>query len=184
MNIVYLGLLKEVLGGLFIGTLFGFLLQKAGVTRFETIKKQLLLQDFTVMKVILTAIATGSLFLYLYRHFVEHKELIISTTTLPAAFFGGAIFGIGMAILGYCPGTCVGALAEKSKAAVWGIIGMIFGAFVYSQFASLINTYFKPASSVNKSTLDQTFNVTPIYIILFLLSIVGFLYFLDRRKKA
>lgn len=184
MTIVYLGLFKEVLGGLVIGIMFGFLLQKAGVTRFETIKKQLLLQDFTVMKVILTAIASGSLFLYLYRHFIEHKELIISTTTLPAAFFGGAIFGIGMAILGYCPGTCVGALAEKSKAAIWGIFGMIFGAFGYSQWASLINKHLKPTTSINKSTLDQTLNVTPIYIILFLVSIVGLLYFLDRRKKA
>ena len=45
--------------GLAAGFLFGFLLQKGGVTRYDVIIGQLLLQDFTVVKVMLSAVVTG-----------------------------------------------------------------------------------------------------------------------------
>jgi hypothetical protein len=181
MNIVFFGVMKEVLGGLFIGTLFGFFLQKAGVTKFRTIKNQLLLKDFTVMKVILTAIGTGGLFLFLYRTFVENKALIISTTTLPAALAGGCIFGIGMATLGFCPGTCIGAIAEKSKTAFFGLIGMIVGAFLYSKIAGFIHQNFKQKDAINQSTLPDVFNISPLFFILFILSTVFILWLIEKN---
>lgn len=183
MTMTFLGTFTDIFGGLAIGTLFGFILQKAGVTKFTTIKKQLLLEDFTVMKVILTAIASGSLLLYLYRHFIEHKELIISTTTLPASFFGGAVFGVGMAILGYCPGTCIGSVAEKSKGAVFGLFGMLMGAFLYNKAAPYIQNTYKPEESINKSTLHEAFNTSPLFIIIFLIAIVTMLFIFDKNKK-
>ena len=184
MKLSLFGLFQEVTGGLLIGMLFGFFLQKAGVTNTGTIKKQLLLKDFTVMKVILSAIASGSLLLYLYRHFVEHKDLIISTTTLSASLFGGAIFGIGMALLGYCPGTCIGALAQRCRLAFWGILGMIFGAFIYAKLAPLITNTLKPSSLINKSTLDQILPVSAPWIIASLaLIVIGFWSF-DKVKKG
>jgi hypothetical protein len=53
--------------GLAIGFCFGFLLQKGGVTRYDVIMGLLLLQDWTVLKVILTAILTGMIGIYLLR---------------------------------------------------------------------------------------------------------------------
>jgi len=47
--------------GLFIGILFGFLLQKGGVTKYDVIIGQLLLTDFTVVKIMLSAVITGML---------------------------------------------------------------------------------------------------------------------------
>ena len=46
---------------LFLGIVFGFLLQKGGVTRYEVIIGQLLLLDFTVLKVMLSAVLAGML---------------------------------------------------------------------------------------------------------------------------
>lgn len=178
------GLLSEVFGGLLIGSLFGFLLQKAGVTDFRTIKNQLLLKDFTVMKVILTAIVTGSLGLYLYRSYITEQPLIINTTTLKAAFYGGTVFGIGMATLGFCPGTCIGALAEKSKAAYWGVSGMVFGAFCYTKSAGFISTHLKPKEQLCTSTLNEIFNVSPIIIILSLAVVVFTLVIVERTKST
>ena len=57
----------QLLLGLAIGFCFGFLLQKGGVTRYDVIMGQLLLQDWTVVKVILTAILTGMIGIYLLR---------------------------------------------------------------------------------------------------------------------
>jgi len=46
--------------GLLTGFAFGFLLQKGRVARYQTILGQLLLKDWTVLKVMLTAIVVGS----------------------------------------------------------------------------------------------------------------------------
>jgi len=47
--------------GLLTGILFGFLLQKGGVTKYDVIIGQLLLTDFTVVKIMLSAVITGML---------------------------------------------------------------------------------------------------------------------------
>lgn len=173
--------LSDVFSALGIGILFGFFLQKAGVANFRTIKDQLLLKDFTVMKVILTAIATGSFGLFLVREYIGSIEFIISTTTLPAAFFGGCLFGVGMALLGFCPGTCVAALADMSQTAIWGFFGMIIGAFVYSHNAPFIVEKFKPIDAIDKSQITDILPISPWFFIFFLLLVVGLLWSIDIR---
>jgi uncharacterized membrane protein YedE/YeeE len=47
---------------------------------------------------------------------------------------GGLIFGAGWGFLGYCPGTAGGALGEGRWDALWGMLGMLFGAVLYAVF--------------------------------------------------
>lgn len=150
----------QLIGGLAIGLIFGFLLQKANVTRFSKIVGQLLLKDFTVMKVILTAIAFGSFLLYSIKYFFPSVGLLIDPTTLATALIGGGVFGIGMATLGYCPGTCVGAAGEKSKDALFGIVGMILGAGFYAEISRWIHPVWKTHDQMNQATLAQHFDVS------------------------
>jgi len=174
----------EIFVGLIIGIFFGFFLQKASVTRFSTIVDQLLLRNFTVMKVIMTAIAVGSFGLYALKYYFFDAELIISSTTLLAAAVGGGIFGIGMAVLGYCPGTCVGALAEKAKDAWFGIIGMVFGAGIYAEIFIWIKQNIKPDEQINKTTLDQYFGISPwVFIFMSCLVVAGFVFADIFRRK-
>lgn len=49
----------QIVLGLLFGIVFGFLLQKGGVTSYNVIIAQLLLTDFTVMKVMLSAVIVG-----------------------------------------------------------------------------------------------------------------------------
>lgn len=51
----------QLILGLLFGIVFGFLLQKGGVTEYNILIGQLLLTDYTVIKIILTAIAVGML---------------------------------------------------------------------------------------------------------------------------
>lgn len=183
MNTIIFSSPFEAIAGLFVGIAFGFLLQKAHVTRFATIAGQLILKDFTVMKVILTAIAAGSLGLYFLKSLFVDVSAVISTTTLAAAFAGGGIFGIGMAILGYCPGTCVGALAEKDKNARFGLIGMIVGAGLYAEVFSWISAHLKPASEINKATLPDYFGVSPWIFIAAVCVLTLLFVFNDYRQK-
>ncbi len=118
--------------GLLFGFCFGFLLQKGGVCNYDIIMRQLLLEDFTVVKIILTAIVTGMLGVYGMREFgwVElHKKAGSLGTSIP----GPLIFGVGFATLGYCPGTSVGAVGHGAlDALVGGVIGITIGAGLYA----------------------------------------------------
>ena len=109
--------------GLISGVLFGFLLQKGRVAKFRVIVGQFLLKDWTVVKVMLTAVAVGAVGVWLM--------LAMGMTSLhikPAAFggvvIGAILFGCGMAIFGYCPGTGVAACGEGRRDAMVGVLGM------------------------------------------------------------
>jgi hypothetical protein len=118
--------------GLVFGFCFGFLLQKGGVTRYEVIMGQLLLEDFTVLKIIFTAVATGMVGVYAMRAagwVTLHKK----PGSLGASVPGPLIFGVGFGLLGYCPGTAVGAVGHGAlDALVGGVVGITLGAGLYA----------------------------------------------------
>lgn len=118
--------------GFMIGFCFGFLLQRGGVTRYDYIIRQLLLTDWTVMKIILSAIVTGMIGIY----FLKSKGLVQlhkKSGSFGATVIGALIFGVGFAILGYCPGTMAGAVGQGSLDALFGgIVGMLAGAGIYA----------------------------------------------------
>lgn len=117
--------------GLFFGFCFGFLLQKGRVCEYEVIMRQLLLDDFTVLKVMLTAAVTGMIGVYAMRSadwIVLHKK----TGSLGKSIPGPLIFGVGFATLGYCPGTSVGAVGHGALDALIGGGGILIGAGLYA----------------------------------------------------
>lgn len=118
--------------GLVIGFSFGFLLQKGGVCDYEVIMRQLLLEDFTVMKIILTAIVTGMLGVYAMRD-AGWVELHKKPGSLGSSIPGPLIFGVGFALLGYCPGTSVGAIGHGALDALVGGLGIMIGAGIYAE---------------------------------------------------
>lgn len=123
----------QLLIGLIIGIFFGFFLQKVQVTKYEAIFGQLLLLDFTVIKVMLTAIVVGMAGIYSMRA-VGLVELDIKPGSWGSTGIGGVIFGVGLAILGYCPGTSAGAAGQGSlDALVGGVGGMIAGGMLYTR---------------------------------------------------
>ncbi len=93
----------QLLFGFITGIIFGFLLQKGGVGRYNVIINQLLLKDFTVLKIMLSAAVTGMIGIY----FLKGRKLVElhpKSGSLGMTVVGGLIFGIGFAVLGYCPG--------------------------------------------------------------------------------
>jgi len=93
--------------GLVAGLVFGFLLQRGAVTRYRVILGQFLWTNHTMLRVMLTAIVVGAIGIYAM-HQLWAVKLHIKDTALLGNVVGGAIFGIGMVVLGYCPGTGVG----------------------------------------------------------------------------
>jgi hypothetical protein len=118
--------------GLAIGVLFGFLLQKGGVTDYDVIIGQLLLTDFTVLKVMLSAVVTGTLGVHLLRS-LGLVRLHPKPGSLGTSVVGGLIFGVGFAVLGYCPGTVAGAVGQGFLDALFGgVTGTLLGAGLFA----------------------------------------------------
>jgi len=121
-----------ILYGLLTGFIFGFLLHKGGVTRYQTILGQFMFRDFTVLKVMLTAIVVGAIGIWGMRAIGMDIPLHLKAATLVANIVGGLIFGVGMAVLGFCPGTGVAALGDGSRHALPGLFGMFAGGAAYA----------------------------------------------------
>lgn len=114
--------------GLFFGIVFGFLLQKGGVTKYDVIVGQLLLVDFTVLKIMLSAVLTGMIGIHLMKT-TGWVQLHPKPGSAGMSIIGGLIFGIGFAVLGYCPGTIAGAVGNGYLDALFGgVIGILLGS--------------------------------------------------------
>lgn len=116
--------------GILIGFFFGFLLQKGRVAQFNVIVRQFLLKDFTVFKIMLSAIIVGGIVMYAMVDIGVLPQLPLRASGMVTSAVGGIIFGIGMTIVGYCPGTAIAALGQGAFDALAAIIGMLIGAFV------------------------------------------------------
>jgi uncharacterized membrane protein YedE/YeeE len=113
------------------GLAFGFLLQKGGVGKYHVLVGQLLLQDFTVVKVMLTAIVVGMVGIFALHHFAK-VNLHLKPTRIGPNIIGGLIFGAGFALIGYCPGTVAAALGQGNFDGLFAMAGLMLGSYVYA----------------------------------------------------
>jgi hypothetical protein len=146
---------SNLLMGLIGGIAFGFLLQRGGVTRFRTILGQFLWADHTVLRVMLTAVVVGAAGVWVM-HQAWAVPLHIKSATLAANVTGGVLFGVGMALLGYCPGTGIAALGDGSRHAIPGVLGMLAGAAGYAEIYPLIKGNLLKAVDVTVTAGDKT----------------------------
>ncbi|MDQ2659630.1 MAG: YeeE/YedE family protein [Verrucomicrobiota bacterium] len=124
----------NLIAGLIFGVAFGFLLQKGGVGKYNVLIGQLLLQDWTVAKVMMTAIIVGMIGIFFLHRFAK-VNLHIKPTKLGPNIIGGLIFGAGFALIGYCPGTAAAALGQGSWDALFGMVGLAVGSYIYAEFS-------------------------------------------------
>lgn len=184
MEISAFGSFNEILGALVVGTILGFTLSRSSLKNPQTLKNQLLLKDHSALKIALSSLATASIGVYIFSFFQQPKSHLINSSTPWSAFFGAGIVSIGLVMLGFCPGTCLAACAQKSKRAYFGFLGMIFGSLFYALNASWIRQSFKPQASITKATLLEALSIPHLVIIaMLLLSTLG-LYLKDRKAQA
>lgn len=130
----------QVVLGLVFGILFGFLLQRGGATYHSVIWGQLLLYDFTVLKIMLAAVLVGMIGFQLLRS-LGLAELHVAAPSLGTQLAGGLVFGIGFGLLGLCPGTVAGAVGRGSiDALICGALGLLIGTGLYATVYSRIGT--------------------------------------------
>ncbi len=130
---------RQLVLGLFFGIIFGFLLQKGGVAKYDVLLGALLLTDFTVMKIMLAAILVGMIGIF-GMHALGLVKLHLKPTKYAANIIGGLVFGAGFALIGYCPGTGAAALGQGNLDAVAGIAGLLAGSYLYAELSKKLST--------------------------------------------
>lgn len=102
---------ERLLLGLVTGIVFGILLQKGQVAKLDVIIGKLRLKNWTAVKIMATAVAVGSIGVYLLVQ-NGHASLHVKPALLGGVILGGILFGGGLAVYGYCPRTGVAASGE------------------------------------------------------------------------
>lgn len=156
------------------GFFFGSILQYARLNRYNTISGMATLENLTVAKAILIALGVGAVLVNL-----EIAAGLASYHIKPLLYggimLGGLLFGTGMAILGYCPGTMAVSLGEGSLDALTGIAGGLAGGLVYTILLPHISGLLGPdAGKISLATITGGSGFW-FYLIVFLLA-AAFIY--------
>lgn len=145
--------------GLLMGFIFGFLLQKGGVARYDVILNQLLLKDFTVVKIMMTAVVTGMLGIYGLKR-LGLARLQPKPASVGMNIYGGLFFGVSFAVLGYCPGTVAAAAGSGSlDALAGGLGGMLLGTALYAHVYPKFDAKIARIGWMGEITLPQLWKI-------------------------
>jgi uncharacterized protein len=166
--------------GLIFGIAFGFLLQKGGVGKFHILIGQLLLRDFTVVKVMLTAVAVGMAGVFLLRA-LGKVELQVKPTRYGANTIGGLIFGAGFALAAYCPGTNMVALGQGNFDALAVVAGMVLGSYLFALAADWLGRTVMTWGERGKITLPDLLHLRPTVVAMVMVVLLaGGLFILEQ----
>ena len=122
--------LINILFGLAVGFIFGYILTRTGITKYPRVMGMLLLKDFKILKFMLTAVTSSMILFYLLG---DAGLLTLSPKSLDwGKLIGGLIFGAGMGMLGYCPGTMAARIGQGKKESILSFFGMALGIFIYA----------------------------------------------------
>ncbi|MDM7460945.1 MAG: YeeE/YedE thiosulfate transporter family protein [bacterium] len=175
--------------GLVTGLMFGFALHRAGFSRCGLVMRGLAFRDFTMLKVMLTAIAVGMVGAAALATFApEYAHLKVKSLYVWGVLIGGLIFGVGMAVAGYCPGTALIGLGGRTRDGLLAVLGGLLGAFAFIlAYPALEPVLMKPLD-LGKLTLHETLHLPYLPTALVMAAALGGVVFwlnrLERRARA
>jgi uncharacterized protein len=168
-----------------LGIAFGVLLHRGGVADYNVIVNQFRFRDFTVLKVMFTAILVGGLGVLILK-LTGHAEYHIKPANLLGVVLGAILFGMGMVLYGYCPGTGVAALATGSLHALVGFLGMLVGGILYALSFPWLEAHIQTVAKLGKVRLPDITGWSDGVWFLLLAVVAGIVFWLieTRGPKA
>lgn len=150
-----------------IGMAFGFILESSGFSSSRKLAGVFYGYDFAVLKVFLTACIVALIGLYYmdYLNWIDMTQLYVQPTYLWGAIIGGIIMGVGFLAGGFCPGTSICAVAIGKIDGMVYTAGLFIGILIFSEMFSFLEPLFEK-SNLGNITMDETFNISPYWIIL------------------
>ncbi|MCL5024556.1 MAG: YeeE/YedE family protein [Nitrospirae bacterium] len=169
-----------------IGFFFGFFLERGGLGNPHKLTGVFYLTDFTVPKVMFTAIVVAALGLYLLS---DLKLLDMSRVWIVPTFFwpqivGGLLFGAGFVLSGYCPGTAMTGFAEGRLDALIAMAGIGAGSFLFALLYPFVENFylFSPMGDV---TLPVLLGINHWIVLALVSALAGTMFFvMERYERA
>lgn len=152
--------LWEMTLSILLGFFFGFFLERAGFSSACKLTAQFYFKDFSVLKVMFTAIVVAMLGLAWlgFLGWVDMSQVFIPPTFLWPQIVGGLLLGAGFILGGYCPGTSVAAAAVGKLDALFFIAGIFIGIFAFGSSLPSIAA-FNDSGALGDLTLPVWLNV-------------------------
>jgi hypothetical protein len=136
-----MSLILAIAVGIAMGIVFGFALEKSRVFEPGIIVGQMQMRNFIMLKVFLTAVATGAVVLAVLNGF-GYVKLAPKAALYAADIVGGLLLGVGITLAGACPGTTLAQVGAGYRDALFTLLGGLFGAVAYAYAQpALSNTF-------------------------------------------
>lgn len=171
-------MILKIIIGLIIGFVFGYTLQRTGITKYPRVMGMLLLKDFKILKFMLTAVTFSLIGFY-----TLDSLGVISLNPKPldwGKLSGGLIFGAGMGLLGYCPGTMLSRIGEGKKDAWVGLLGTVLGILFFAVNVKFFKTHFTSKSmsgDISELLGINQWIIVPIAAIIF----IAIIYLVNKK---
>lgn len=169
-----------------IGFLFGFGLYHGGFTDSRKIGRVFYFKDVAVPVAMFSAIVTGALGLWGLSliGFLDTSKMYLLPTYLAPMAVGGLLFGVGMVVGGYCPGTAMAAVVNGKLDALVFIIGFMIGSLLFGDLFPVWGEFYL-SDYRGAFRLDQLFHVNLGLMVLMLVVVaiagIWVLRFVQRR---
>lgn len=180
--------MTAILGGLFVGVLFGFALQRGRFCMNSAIRDAILLQDNTLLKSVCAAILVG-----MFGFAVMALAGLIKMSPTPffwgAHLVGGVIFGIGMVLAGGCASGVTYRVGEGMVSALSGLIGLTVAAMLTAVgFLKPIKDSLQTSTKITvgegaNPTLGNILGLPTEVVALVLAIVLAVIWFLIARKN-
>jgi len=170
------------------GVFFGLSLQRSGLGNPHKLTGVFYFRDFTVPKVMFTAILVASAGLYLLSDFdlLDLERVWIIPTFFWPQLAGGALFGVGFVMSGYCPGTSVAGFASGRLDALVAMLGISIGSLLFAVLYPILEGFYL-SSDMGIATLQRLLGINHWIVIISLATIAGGMFAslgrLERRRR-
>jgi uncharacterized membrane protein YedE/YeeE len=174
-----------------IGMAFGMIFVKAGFSTSAHIAPVFYFKNVMVAQVMVSAIVTASTLLLLGVLFgyIDYSKIYIPATYLGPYFVGGLLFGIGMVMSGWCPGTAVSGVATGKIDALIFLLGVMAGMYFYFDIYEYVKD-FANSGNLGRYTIAKALgfaedDVKVSYVVTFVASfgLLAFMLIMNKIAK-
>jgi uncharacterized protein len=144
-----------------VGLVFGWFLERGGLGNARKLAGQFYLTDFTVLKVMFSAIVTAMLGLFWlsWAGLLDLTRIYVPETFIIPQLVGGVVFGAGFVLAGLCPGTACVATVTGRRDGLAVVGGMLAGVFVFAELFPLLRG-FQESTSRGPLTIPQALGLS------------------------
>jgi len=167
-----------------IGFLFGWSLQKAGLSHYDKIVNVFRMKDLAVLKFMMSAMVVGAVGVYVFVDLGWVTIPDVRATYLLGNIVGGLVFGVGMSLAGLCPGTMLAGAGQGSlDYLIPGTLGFLTGASLFAHTYEKVFNKIVTVANYGNVTIFGWFDLNKwLTISVFAVFVLLLFYFLEKSK--